>query len=460
VYLALAAGLVFLLVRRLAFAGPVLPFLAGVIAATWAPLDMGRLAVVQCSINSGATFGVLLALYLFLESERRRSLSLLAMAVLVGLVTARSYEAVLGLLAGAPLLLLVRGERPGRGRWVRVVAWESGVAMALTLAVAPLLTGGGGSSYQREVLGLDVAPARLVTRLLRQFALHLMPLAPTAPEELLHVAVALAVAVFLASAWWLGFAGKEVALPARRRLLALAALGIAFAALGYGPFVVSASVWNATRMQFLSGFGIALLLASAFALGASFLPGRARGSFLLAAGAWVVAVGTGHTLAMQRAWDRASFFPAQRATLRQLTELAPSLRANTLVLLVDEAGAWPMSFGFRHAVAYLYGPQVVGHVVGTDDLLYTARATPAGIVSLPAPTIREAWGCPPTLHRGDEILAVRLAPTGVLSLLEAWDPRLLLPLPAGARYDPRARILHPSRLPPERAVLADGAPAD
>jgi hypothetical protein len=336
-----------------------------------------------------------------------------------------------------------------------VLAWESGVALALGLALAPLLTGGGGSSYQRELLGADPAPVRFAARLLLQFALHLQPLAPTAPEELLHVAVPLVVAVFLASAWWLGFTGKEAALPSRRRLLALAALGVAFAALGYAPLVVSARVWNATRMQFLSGFGIALLLASAFALGASLLPARGRGAFSLAAGAWVVAVGTGHTLGMQRAWDRASFYPAQRATLSQLTELAPGLAPNTLVLLVDEAGAWPVSFGFRHAVAYLYGPQVVGHVAGADDLLYAVKATPAGIASLPAPIIREAWVCRPTLHRWDEILAVRLAPTRQLSLLEEWDPQVLPPLPAGARYDPRARILHPSRLPPERAVLAE-----
>jgi len=451
-YLSLAAVVVLLLVRRLTPESPALALLAGAFAATWAPLDMARLATVQASMNSGATFAALLALWLFVESDRAGRPALLALAVLVGLVTTRSYEAVLGLLAGAPLLLLGSPPPSRRRRWTWILLWEGGVALGLALAAAPML-GGGASSYQREVLGLDLAPAAVLGRLLLQLRLHIAPLVPTEPRELLHPAVAATVGVFLVGGLWLERGAAAVALPDRRRLGTLALLGAAFAVLGYAPFVISASIVNATRMQFLSGFGIALLLAAVLGLAASFVPSRARRALLVASGAWVVAVGTGHTMGMQKAWDRASFYPAQRGTLVQLTTLAPGLEPGTLVLLVDDAGAWPASFAFRHAVEYLYGPGVTGHVAGRDDLLYAARATPAGILTLPAPAIRKPWGCAPELFRWDEIVAVHLAADGTLSLLESWDPTRLPRRPEGARYAPRNRILHPTRPPPQRAVL-------
>jgi len=452
-YLALAAVLVFLLVRRLAPEAPALAFLAGVFAATWAPLDMARLATVQASMNSGATFAALLALWLFVESDRAGRPALLALAVLAGLVTTRSYEAVLGLLAGAPLLLLGSSPPSRRRRWTWVALWETGVALAFALAAIPMLRS-AASSYQREVLGLDLAPASVLGRLLLQLRLHVAPLVPAEPRELLHPAVAITAGLFLAGCLWLGRDAAGVTLPARRHLGVLALLGIAFAALGYAPFVVSASIVNATRMQFLSGFGIALLLAAVLGLAASVVPTRARRVLLAAGGAWVVAVGTGHTMGMQRAWDRASVYPAQRGTLAQLTGLAPGFQPDTLVLLVDDAGAWPASFGFRHAVQYLYGPGVTGHVAGRDDLLYSARATPAGILTIPTPAIRKPWGCAPALFRWDQIVAVRLAPDGMLSLIEDWNRSRLPPKPDGAPYAPRNRILHPASLPPQRAVLA------
>jgi len=453
VYLALAAALVALLVRRLAPESPALALLAGAVAATWAPLDMARLATVQASMNSGATFTTLFAIWLLVESERSRRPAVLAFAIIVAVGTARGYEAVLGLLAGAPLLLLLRPAPPGRWRWGSIVAWEGGVLAALALAAFPLLGRAGASSYQREVLGLDLAPTHLAERLLLQLRLHLQPLVPENPRELLHVAVPLLVGLFLAGAWWASRAFTRWELPTPRRLGLLSGVGLAFAVLGYAPFIVSASVHNATRMQFLSGFGIAVLLVAVIGLVASWVPARRQALVLVGAGAWVVAVGTGHTMGMQAAWNTASYYPAQSATLTDLTALAPGLKPGTLVLLVDDAAAWPVSFGFRHAVEYLYGEGVTGHVAGVDDLLYSARATPEGIVTVPAPVIRGPWRCGPELHRWDQILAVRLGPDRRLTLMEDWDSRRLAARPAGARYDPRGLIVHPERRRPERDVL-------
>jgi len=454
-YLALGAGLVVLICRRLT-ADPGLALLAGVFAAAWAPLDMARLAAVQTSMNSGVLLGTLLALLLLIVSWERARVPALAAGCLMGLVAARSYEAVLALLLGAPVLLLfVRSGLPGRAaRAAWLVAWEASAVLALVLAALPLLAKQAESAYQSEVLGLDLAPARYLGRFLRQYALHLGPLVPADPRELLHPGVAAAAALFAASWWILGLV-RPVEEPREppSRLAALAGLGLALAGLGYAVLVASPQVQGATRTQFLAAPGVALFLAASLVLTASALPPRIRGAALLLGGAGVVAVGTGHTIAMQREWDRISYYDAQVSTLRQLTGAAPDLTPNTLVLLRDETRAWPYSFSFRHAVSYLYQGKAVGYALGANPLLYSLAATPEGIWSVPWPVIEKPWRTAPTLHRYDEVVAFRRDASGRLFLLEGWDETGLPPLPAGAHYDPRPRIELGKRPPPERRVL-------
>jgi hypothetical protein len=121
------------------------------------------------------------------------------------------------------------------------------------------------------------------------------------------------------------------------------------------------------------------------------------------------------------------------------------------VVLVDGTRAWPVTFGFRHAIHLLYGEAVVGYVWKGHEFLYPARFAPDGIVSEPAPSIRKAWNSPPTHHRYDEVVAVRLGADGRLALLDEW-PADLPPLPAGATYAPRARI-HAADPPPAWRIL-------
>ena len=454
-YLALGAGLVFLICRRLT-SDLGLALLAGVFAAAWAPLDMARLATVQTSMNSGVLFGTLLALFLLILSWERASLPALAAGCLLGLVAARGYEAVLALLLGAPLLLpFVRCGLTGRAvRAAWLLVWEAVAVLALVLAALPLLAKQAESTYQTEVLGLDLAPARYLGRFLHQYALHLAPLVPADPRELLHPGVVGAAALF-AGSWWLLGLVRPVHEPREppSRLAALAGLGLALAGLGYAVLVASPQVQGATRTQFLAAPGVALFLAASLVLAASALPMRFRGAALLVGGAAVVAVGTGHTIGMQRAWDRISYYDAQVSTLRQLTGVAPDLAPKTLVLLMDETRTWPYSLSFRHAVSYLYPGKAVGHALGADPLLYSLAATPEGIWSAPWPVIRDAWRSAPTLYRYDEVIAFRRDASGRLLLLEGWDATGLPALPAGARYEPRLRIELGTRPPPERRVL-------
>ena len=98
-----------------------------------------------------------------------------------------------------------------------------------------------------------------------------------------------------------------------------------------------------------------------------------------------------------------------------------------------------MNFGFRSAIQYLYGEDVVGVVWNGQQFLYGVRYEPSGIRSEPWPIIQRAWRSPPTIHRYDEVVAVRLFADGRLAVLDAWPPEVP-PLPPAATYAPRARI--------------------
>lgn len=447
-YLLAGAALFFALVRRLAPREPLLAFLAGAFVLVWTPMDFARYTPVQMT-QSGFTFSMLLAIVLFVESWVRHRPVLLALGVLVALVSIRSYEAVLPLLCTAPLLLVTAGAQwRDRRLWHWAAAWEAVMGLALLLVLLPA---GGEQSYQLAVMGLDPAPLRILDRLARQYLFHLSPLLFSDRSELLTPAVAVAASVFLLA---FALAVRELrAAPGEpgRRLMRLAALGLAWAGFGYAPFALSGVVLTPTRTQFLSGPGIAIFLGAAILLAGRPLPKAWRPAATGILALWVVAVGTGRAIAIQTAWDRIGYYPAQRRELVGLTDRAPDLAPHTLVVLLDEAGAWPWTFSFRSAVDYLYRGNAVGFVWGADSLLFPTFFTPEGVRTEPWASIRKPWGCPQTLHRYDQIVVVRAAQAGPVEVLDEW-PDVLPALPAGARYMPSSRIVQGPR-PAEQRVL-------
>lgn len=443
-YLTLSGWLLYALLRRLDPTRPLLAFLAAAVALTWAPLDFLRLDTVLVTGYAGFTFATLLALVLFTESWARDSPVLLAVGGLLALVAARGFEGVLPLLIGAPLLLLFVGARRSRRLAIWIGVWEALMLLAAALVLVPFFRPDAAGSYQASGLKLDLDPVRATVRLGRQYGFHLLPLLRSPLRELGALAVPLAAAVFM-GAFALVAAGTGRAAEdrrPRRSLAALAALGLLLAALGYAPFVVTASITTAARTQFLSGPGIALFLAAVVFLGASLVKARWRGPVIALAGAWVVAVGTGRTVAMQREWDEwRGFFPRQHRTLAQLTRLVPDTRPNTLIVLVDDAGAWATGFTFRHAVDYLYEGRALGYVSKAIDFLYPAYFSPQGVHYVPWPVIRRSWKVQPTLHRYDEVVVAHVDGDGELRVLPAWPGDRLPPLPGGAAYDPQPRIV-------------------
>jgi hypothetical protein len=451
-YLVACGALVFALCRRLAPREPLLAFLAGTFFLVWTPMDFNRYTPVQMT-QSGFTFGMLLSMVLLVEAWVRDRVVLLALGALTALVDVRSYEASLPLLIAAPVLLVVAGARVRDSRFRRwTTAWEAVMGVAALLVAWP---GGEQRSYQVSVMGLDPSPAHVLARLAQQYRFHLFPLLFSARSELLAPAVPVAVGVFLLASV---LAVRASRAGGRRqesasRLALLAGLGILGAGLGYSLLVLSSRVRTPTRTQFLSGPGIAVLLGSAILLASRPLPARWRAAAATVMAAWVVAVGTGRAMAIQGAWDRIGYYPAQHRVLVGLTEQAPDLAPHTLVVLLDEMGAWPAVFGFRSAVEYLYRGRALGFVFGGDTLLFPTYFTPEGLRTEPWTSIRSPWDCPATLHRYDELVVVRASQSGEVRILDEWPAGVLPPLPPDARYDPWSRVRRDSERPPEQRIL-------
>jgi hypothetical protein len=373
----------------------------------------------------------------------------------VGFVPARGVESVIPLLLVAPLLVLEEAWRDRRrlARWLG--PWYGVIALELALALRPLLA--GAPSYQGGALGVDPHPVRVLGRLAQLLGWQTGPLVTSSPGELLTPAVALAVGAFVAlagaAARW-GRGAREGGGPSRGAGLRALGLGLVLAASAHAGLALTASVKTASRTQILSGPGFGLALAGAILLVSSLAPGRAARAVALGLGAWVVAVGAGRTLALQGEWDDfRGVYPEQHRTLSGLVREAPGLRPGTLVLLLDGGRVWPLSFTFRHAVAYLYPGQALGLVPGGEDMLYPWSFTPAGVAVTPWPMLQAPWGVEPTFHPWEALVVVAPGQSGALEIRSRWPDGVLPALPPGARYAPFERIQRGGRLPASRRIL-------
>ncbi|HET9317397.1 MAG TPA: hypothetical protein VFQ51_17530 [Vicinamibacteria bacterium] len=449
VYLVLGGLCVRALARCLVPGDAFFAFGAAAIVLTWAPMDFLRLTTMQMAY-SGITLAMSLAFLLALWSWSRRSPGLLVASALVGLVAARSYEGVLPVLAAVPVAFWLMAPRDRMfWRWSAVPL--ATVAVGGVLAVWPLLRASRAAAYQSELMKLDLDAGRVVARIARQFGFHLLPLVSTPFGELREYAVAGAVA--LCAVGFVLVARAHVSTdPGLRPLVSTALLGLLLAGLGYVGVSLSASVSTPTRAQFLAGPGIALFLAGMLRLLTRGLPERAGTVAFAALVAGVVAVGTARTASLQRGWDAMGLYPRQHRVLSALTALAPDLAPNTLVVLVDQGGAFRMTFTFRHAVDYLYQGRALGLVAGGDPFLYDSDVTPRGLHVSPWEVVRGPWGVRETWHRSDEIVLLRHGPAGEVEILDSWPPGL--PAVPGQGYAPRARIRPlPQPAPWERRVL-------
>jgi hypothetical protein len=431
--------LVFLIVRRLLPGRPDLAFLGGALAIAWMPSEETRVATVQMIQYSGCTAGALFATWLLLEAGHRRSRALLLAAAIAATVTALSFEATLPMLGMGAVLLLIGRTREGVRR---LLPWAGGwlvLIAALGLrAILPVVTNLGGLGYQ---LSGPLRPARGVLRHTGiQLRYHLGPLADLRVSELAEPAVWLAVLAFVAGLAVATRGQREGprGASARAAIAVAGLLGLAHAVLAYLPFLLTRGVRGPVRTEFLSAAGIAVFIAAVMILIASLAPPRARLVAVAALGAWVVAVGTGRTIAMQREWD-GSLYANQRSTLQQIRALAPGLQPHTLVVLIQSGHTWFFNFTFSKAVEYLYADAARGWAPGAGPFLMETRLEAEAVWSEPAMATRGPWGQGVERYRYDELIVFAEDESGQVSLLDGW-PASLGPLPPGVAYAPRSRI--------------------
>jgi hypothetical protein len=227
--------------------------------------------------------------------------------------------------------------------------------------------------------------------------------------------------------------------PDARTLLRTGGAGLVLAGLGYSLIALGVSETTAFRMQILSGPGIALFLASVVVAIARRLPAQARPFALVLLGAWLVAVGSGRTAAMQATWDRGSACVPQASLMNGLADAVPDVVPGTLFVLLDEPSVWKATYGFHHAVQFLYARRAAGFVPEVWDALTPARFENDGVRFEPWEVNRAAWDEPATTFPYEHVVVVRHTASSGVSVAETW-PGELPPLPEGARYEPRARI--------------------
>ena len=397
---------------------------------------------------------------LFVEAWHRKKFALLAAGMALALVATLGVESVLPVLAVAPILIGGGWRHDPRrfGQWT--LAWMAVLAAGAGLTLGPLLL--GWPSYQTGALGIDPHPLRVGGRVLQLAWMQIGPLLTSPPRELAVPAVPLAVLAFLA-----GFAGLRLAggpppdrEPARKAIGFVLAAGVLLTVSAHATLALTPAIRTPARTQILSAPGFALALAATIAAARA-----TRGSALAPGGrgrAGGLGRGGGHRPGRRhagRVGRLAQRLPrAGRGRCRTSTAAAPGLEPGSLVLLLDDGGAWPMTFTFRHALRYLYGDGVVGVVRDGADFLYPWRVTGQGIVVDPWPVIRREWQVAPTLHPWDTILVVRRGADGRLAVLPKWPEGVLPPLPAGARYAPEGRIRPTPVRDRERRVLAAKGP--
>ena len=458
-YLAATGALTSWLALRLAPGAHTMALLAGVATVAWAPLDYLRLDTVLISGYAGGTCTTIAALVLFVESWHRNQPAILALGATLGLLVSLGGESALPVLAVAPALLWREARSAPRRFAAWTIAWEAMVALGVGLALLPLLE--GRPSYQSGAIGLDLSPLGVGARVLQLVGMQVGPIFSSSLLELAVPAVPLAALAFVAGLAVLtrgegSCPGRE---PADRTIGFVLAAGLLLAVSAHAAFAMTPAIRTPARTQVLSAPGFALALAATLVGAARLAAPRWRLPLTGLLGAWIVAVGTGRVVAMQGEWDvSGNAYPVQSRTLSDLTAVAPDLEPGSLVLLLDDGGAWPMTFTFRHALRYIYGDGVVGVVHGGADFLYPWRLTGQGIVVDPWPVIRGEWHVAPTLHPWDTILVVHRGADGRLAVLPEWPEAVLPPLPPGARYAPEGRIRPSPTRDRERQVLAARGP--
>lgn len=376
---------------------------------------------------------LLLALWLFLASNRRGSRGLLTLACLALAAALLSNEGTYPLATLGPVLAWLVGRHRHR-LLVWAYAWTGTVAL-FALRFVLFLHNRGTQSYQAgQSATVYRDPATLLANVRLQLG-TLLNYFQTSGALALHWRTAAVV---------LGLASLAVGLAAWRSGsrpgwrpcmlgLGLAALAVL---LGTVPFLHLPTTF---RTQFLAAPGQAVLLACSLGLSASLLGRRGGAVFMAACVGLASANVTGESLRSQKQLQDSDPVRFERTVnvFRQMHALSPTLAPDTLVVLVLED---PNSF--RLGVNYgciklgrcLLGAPVVQANAGDQTVKLVFKRQ----------TVTIEHPCDGSLWEGevgyDHLIAFRVAADSTVSLLRRLPASLLPPENAAAAYRPLERM--------------------
>lgn len=347
--------LVFLILSEFQPRYPAFNLLAGALVIAHA--SDGSLQWVGQMNQFGVITWMLLAFWAGLRSLSSRTW--LATTVCLGLaifflhMSLWSYEAQLPIVCLLPLTLVALPNRPLIHRGVLVVSWYMVVAIYIAQSALRYLAQ-TDSAYQQGVLrqgGLDLAQLAGDWWFNLREGLHFSQWASTLPSaEVLAPASAVSrspiglslgvlagVIGLLLLAWRWGRHSPnqhETVLPGIRRLLALLGVGVSLYSLSFPVFLLLESAKSLWRTQLIAGLGYGLMIVSAAALLANFIPRRwpriaALG--LLCA----VPLFFGMRAALKRGEFHYGVWERHRFAIAQVLHLAPDVAPGTTILLTN-----------------------------------------------------------------------------------------------------------------------------
>jgi len=473
VYAALwwARGLLaFLLVRRLLGGYDTFAYLVGAVVIVHA--SDGALNWVGQLNQYGFIFWMLLSFLCLLSafdaSRAGKRVLQTTLACLFAYLSLWSYESQILLIAIFPLTLFAF--RPGltRSRFAMCAAYWTVPAAYAVLNFVRYTT--QSTTYQQSVMRGDLSLWSLGADLLFnarasvQFWTWPRPMpaevAGAVPAAMVGAAVLVVVAGYLVVRHQVrSEVDGRIGMPPVGRLVVVFGVGLLLLALSFPVYLLLNTSRMLWRTQFLSGFGAALVVCSAAAL-VSARPRRARLGEIVPLLVVACATGFGVWEAYEAGWAHHRDWERHRVALEQVLRVAPSVRPDTLIVLIDvpePIDPFGDNMWFDMGVRLAYpGTSVAGAYYREN-----ARRSPGDGLEL----IEDRWiwtgvGYPPMMRSIPfaNTIIIRYDARGNGTLLDEVPPFLTTSPAVKALYAPRTLLAgeSPDRSAARRFMRASG----
>jgi hypothetical protein len=333
--------LTYLILRRLFPRFALFPFLVAILVLVHAS-DHALKMIGQIN-QFGMIFWMLLALYLLVvamtTTGRKRRWAFLLGSAIAAYLCLWSYESPLFLLFVVPLLFVAAV--PDRRRGMITVGVFYLVPLWYVVRNVQRYVDGSGTTYQESVARASWHPSQLLSDLIFNMRASLefwnwgeWASAPRAPDTALALATVAALTVLAAGAALIHQARSENSprFPTLHTSAALLLAGAVVLVAAFPAYLALAETRQLWRTQFLSGIGAAIVIASALALGSSFIRSTTARMALVTIGVAVVTF-FGTTAAYRASQYQHDVWEPQRRVMAAILHSAPRVEPGTVVLL-------------------------------------------------------------------------------------------------------------------------------